>query len=162
MKLFEIDARLASCIKISDDTAVDTETGEVIDIEALEALEMERDAKIENIGIWIKELTANAEAIKAEKLKLAEREKSARNKAESLKGFLTVYLDGKKFKTARVAIKFRNVESVSVPDVAMLPAEYIRTKITNEADKTAIKNAIKAGEVVAGAELVKKQSISIK
>ncbi len=162
MKLFEIDARLASCIKISDDTAVDTETGEVIDIEALEALEMERDAKIENIGIWIKELTANAEAIKAEKLKLAEREKSARNKAESLKGFLTVYLDGKKFETARVAIKFRNVESVSVPDVAMLPAEYIRTKITNEADKTAIKNAIKAGEVVAGAELVKKQSISIK
>ena len=162
MKLFEIDARLASCIKISDDTAVDTETGEVIDIEALEALEMERDAKIENIGIWIKELTANAEAIKVEKLKLAEREKSARNKAESLKGFLTVYLDGKKFETARVAIKFRNVESVSVPDVAMLPAEYIRTKITNEADKTAIKNAIKAGEVVAGAELVKKQSISIK
>lgn len=145
MKLFEIDARLASCIKISDDTAVDTETGEVIDIEALEALEMERDAKIENIGIWIKELTANAEAIRAEKLKLAEREKSARNKAESLKGFLTVYLDGKKFETARVAIKFRNVESVSVPDVAMLPAEYIRTKITNEADKTAIKNAIKAG-----------------
>ena len=162
MKLFEIDARLASCIKISDDTAVDTETGEVIDIEALEALEMERDAKIENIGIWIKELTANAEAIKVEKLKLAEREKSARNKAESLKGFLTVYLDGKKFETARVAIKFRNVESVSVPDVAMLPAEYIRTKITNEADKTAIKNAIKTGEVVAGAELVKKQSISIK
>ena len=48
-----------------------------------------------------------------------------------------------------------------MPDVAALPAEYIRTKITNEADKTAIKNAIKAGEVVAGAELIKKQSISI-
>lgn len=162
MKLYEIDDRLAACIKISDDQAVDTETGEVIDIEALEALEMERDAKIENIGIWIKELTATADAIKAEKNKLMEREKSARNKAESLKEFLTAYLGGKKFETARVAIKFRNVESVSVPDVAALPAEYIRTKITNEADKTAIKNAIKAGEVIAGAELVKKQSISIK
>ena len=162
MKLFEIDARLASCVKISDDTVVDTETGEVIDVEALQNLEMEREQKIENIGLWIKELTANAEAIKAEKNRLAEREKSARNKAKSLKEFLTAYLGGKKFETARVAIKFRNVESVSVPDVAMLPAEYIRTKITNEADKTAINNAIKAGEVVAGAELVKKQSISIK
>lgn len=162
MKLFEIDERLAACVKISDDQAVDTETGEVIDIEAVEALEMERDAKIENIGLWIKDLTAQAEAIKAEKNKLAEREKSAKNKVERLKEFLTAYLGGKKFETAKVAIKFRSVESVSVPDVAMLPAEYIRTKITNEADKTAIKNAIKAGEVVAGAELIKKQSISIK
>nr|DAU14826.1 MAG TPA: resistance protein [Caudoviricetes sp.] len=161
MKLFEIDERLAACVKISDDQAVDTVTGEVIDIEAVEALEMEREQKIENIGLWIKELTAQAEAIKAEKNKLAEREKSAKSKAERLKEFLTAYLGGKKFETAKVAIKFRSVESVSVPDVAMLPAEYIRTKITNEADKTAIKNVIKAGEVVAGAELVKKQSISV-
>ncbi len=162
MKLFEIDERLAACVKISDDQAVDTETGEVIDIEAVEALEMEREQKIENIGMWIKDLTAQSEALKAEKNKLAEREKSAKNKAERLKEFLTAYLNGKKFETARVSIKFRSVESVSVPDVAMLPAEYIRTKITNEADKTAIKNAIKAGEVIEGAELVKKQSISIK
>ncbi len=162
MKLFEIDERLAACVKISDDQAVDTETGEVIDIEAIEALEMEREQKIENIGLWIKDLTAHSEALKAEKNKLAEREKSAKNKAERLKEFLTAYLNGKKFETARVSIKFRSVESVSVPDVAMLPAEYIRTKITNEADKTAIKNALKAGEVIEGAELVKKQSISIK
>lgn len=160
MRLFEIDERLASCVKINGDQAVDTETGEVIDIEAIEALEMEREQKIENIGLWIKELTAQAEAIKAEKNKLAEREKSAKNKAERLKEFLTAYLDGKKFETARVAIKFRSVESVSVPDVAALPEKYWRIK-PPEADKTAIKNAIKAGEVVAGAELVKKQSISV-
>ena len=91
MKLFEIDERLAACVKINDDQAVDTETGEVIDIEAVEALEMERDAKIENIGLWIKDLTAQAEAIKAEKNKLAEREKSAKNKVERLKEFLTVH-----------------------------------------------------------------------
>lgn len=161
MKLFEIDERLARCVKISDDTVVDTETGEVVDVEALQNLEMEREQKIENIGLWIKDLTANADAIKAEKNRLAEREKSARNKAESLKEFLTAYLGGKKFETAKVAIKFRNVESISVPDVAALPEKYWRIK-PPEADKTAIKNAIKAGEVVAGAELIKKQSISIK
>ena len=161
MKLFEIDERLAACVKISDDQAVDAETGEVIDIEAVEALEMEREQKIENIGMWIKDLTAQSEALKAEKNKLAEREKSAKNKAERLKEFLTAYLDGKKFETARVAIKFRSVESVSVPDVAALPEKYWRIK-PPEADKTAIKNALKAGEVIEGAELVKKQSISVK
>lgn len=161
MRLFEIDDRLAACVKISDDTAVDTETGEVIDIEAVEALEMEREAKIENLGMWYKELTAKADAIKAEKNKLAEREKSARNKAESLKEFLTAYLDGKKFETAKVVIKFRSVESINVSDVTALPEKYWRIK-PPEADKTAIKAAIKAGEVVEGAELVKNQSISIK
>ena len=161
MKLFEIDERLAACVKISDDQAVDAETGEVIDIEAVEALEMEREQKIENIGMWIKDLTAQSEALKAEKNKLAEREKSAKNKAERLKEFLTAYLDGKKFETARVSIKFRSVESVSVPDVTALPEKYWRIK-PPEADKTAIKNAIKAGEVIEGAELVKKQSISVK
>ena len=99
--------------------------------------------------------------MKADKNKLAEREKSDKNKAESLKEFLTAYLDGKKFETARVAIKFRSVESVSVPDVTALPEKYCRIK-PHEADKTAIKNALKAGEVIEGAELVKKQSISIK
>ena len=161
MKLFEIDERLAACVKISDDQAVDAETGEVIDIEAVEALEMERDAKIENIGLWIKDLTAQSEALKAEKNKLAEREKSAKNKVERLKEFLTAYLGGKKFETAKVAIKFRSVESVSVPDVTALPEKYWRIK-PPEADKTAIKNALKAGEVIEGAELVKKQSISVK
>ena len=161
MKLFEIDERLAACVKISDDQAVDAETGEVIDIEAVEALEMEREQKIENIGMWIKDLTAQSEALKSEKNKLAEREKSAKNKAERLKEFLTAYLDGKKFETARVAIKFRSVEFVSVPDVTALPEKYWRIK-PPEADKTAIKNALKAGEVIEGAELVKKQSISVK
>ena len=161
MKLFEIDERLAACVKISDDQAVDAETGEVIDIEAVEALEMEREQKIENIGMWIKDLTAQSEALKSEKNKLAEREKSAKNKAERLKEFLTAYLDGKKFETARVAIKFRSVQSVSVPDVTALPEKYWRIK-PPEADKTAIKNALKAGEVIEGAELVKKQSISVK
>lgn len=161
MKLFEIDERLAACVKISDDQAVDAETGEVIDIEAVEALEMEREQKIENIGMWIKDLTAQSEALKAEKNKLAEREKSAKNKAERLKEFLTAYLNGKKFETARVSIKFRSVESVSVPDVTALPEKYWRIK-PPEADKTAIKNALKAGEVIEGAELVKKQSISVK
>ena len=161
MKLFEIDERLAACVKINDDQAVDAETGEVIDIEAVEALEMEREQKIENIGMWIKDLTAQSEALKAEKNKLAEREKSAKNKVERLKEFLTAYLGGKKFETAKVAIKFRSVESVSVPDVTALPEKYWRIK-PPEADKTAIKNALKAGEVIEGAELVKKQSISVK
>lgn len=51
-------------------------------------------------------------------------------------------------------------ESVSVPDdVAMLPEQYVRTKVTREADKTAIKAAIKRGESVPGAFIVETRGI---
>ena len=106
MKLFDIDERLAACVKLDESRVVDTESGEIIDLEAIAALEMERDKKIENLGCWYKNLLADAEALKAQKNAFAEREKAAKAKAESLKGFLGRYLNGKKFETAKVAMSF--------------------------------------------------------
>ena len=42
------------------------ETGEIINPEQLEALSMERDAKIENIAMWYKNLLSDAEQYKTE------------------------------------------------------------------------------------------------
>ena len=67
MTIYEINEEILNCI--------DLETGEIIDIDRLNDLQLERDAKIENVACWIKELKAEAEAIKAEKLVLAERQK---------------------------------------------------------------------------------------
>ena len=51
-------------------------------------------------------------------------------------------------------------ESVSVPeDVNLLPEQYRRVKVSVEADKTAIKAAIKSGESVPGAFLVETRGI---
>ena len=88
MKLYEIDEAILNCI--------DTETGEIIDADQLDKLQMERDTKLENVACWIKDLKAEAEAIKTEKQILANRQKVAENKAESLKKYLAYALDGKK------------------------------------------------------------------
>lgn len=96
MKLYEIDAKIMECI--------DDETGEILDSEQLEQLEMERDAKIESVGLWIKNLAAEADAIKTEKNNLAAREKIARNKIDRLKEYLAYALDGEKFKTSRLSV----------------------------------------------------------
>lgn len=56
--LYEIDADIVNCI--------DTETGEILDFDSLDALNMERDAKIEGVALYVKQLQAEAEAIKAE------------------------------------------------------------------------------------------------
>lgn len=156
MKLFDIDERLAACVKLDESRVVDTESGEIIDLEAIAALEMERDKKIENLGCWYKNLLAEAEAF-------AEREKAKKAKAESLKGFLSRYLNGKKFESAKVAMSFRKSEAVEFDAkcIGDVPEEFLKFK-DPELDKVAVKKAIKAGETVPGCELVARQNLQIK
>lgn len=153
MKLYEIDQAIMDCI--------DMETGEVINEELLNDLQMERDEKIENVVLWIKELKAEAEALKAEKMAFAERQKVAENKMESLKKWLAYALNGEKFKTVRASVTFRTTDKVEIADIYKLDENYLRYK-EPEADKEAIKKAIKAGQEVAGATLVPSTSVIIK
>ena len=158
MKLYEIDNAILECI--------DMETGEVIDAEKLDALNMERDAKIENVVLWIKDLKAEAEAIKQEKLALAERQKVAENKVESLKKWVAYALGGQKFSTAKCAVSFRNTESVEVTEEGlknlMNDHDELLTYKAPEPNKKAIKDAIKDGLSVAGVQLVQNVSTIIK
>ena len=96
MNLYEIDRQIQELIENS----VDPETGELtLDPAALDALQMEREAKIENLACYVKNLTADAKAIKAEEQALSERRKAAENKAERLKRYLSDALEGEKFST---------------------------------------------------------------
>lgn len=150
MTIFEIDEAILEC--------VDLETGEIIDAERLDALQMERDKKIENVALWQKECIAEADAIAAEIRKLQARKASAERKAENLKSYLLMALDGQKFKTSRVSISYRRSQAVVVDNEDQLNPKYLRVK--TEPDKTAIKDALKAGEV-AGAHLEERNSIII-
>lgn len=153
MNLYEIDNAIMDC--------VDEETGDIIDEQRLDELQLARDIKIENIACWIKDLNAEAKALKEEKDNLDKRKKVCENKADSLKKYLQNYLGGEKFKTSKCAISYRNSESVEVSDVKLLTDEYLKFAEPT-ANKTAIKEALKSGEEVAGASLIKKVSIQIK
>ena len=153
MKLYEIDQAIMDCI--------DMETGEIINEELLNSLQMERDVKIENVVLWIKELKAEAEALKAEKIAFAERQKVAENKVESLKNYLAYALKGQAFKSTKAVVSFKKTQQVDVPDIYALDENFLRYK-EPEADKTAIKEAIKAGQTVKGATLIENTSVIIK
>lgn len=153
MRLYEIDEAILSCI--------DTETGEILDADKLNALQIEREEKLENVALWIKNLTSDAEALKAEKQAFADRQKAAENKAESLKKWLTEALAGEKFKTTRVAVSFRKTKSVQVADIFALDNSFLKYAEPTP-DKVAIKKAIEAGQEVTGATLVENVSISVK
>ena len=158
MTIYEINEGILNCI--------DPETGEIIDIDKLNELELERDAKIENVACWIKELKAEAEAIKTEKQTLAERQKVAENKAESLKKWLAYALQGEKFKTAKCSVSFRKTESVEVTEegieALMKEHDELLTYKAPEPNKKAIKDALKDGLSVAGVQLIQNTSTIIK
>lgn len=152
--LYEIDQEILSCI--------DLETGEILDFEKLSALQMEREIKIENVALWIKNLNSDMVAYKAEIDNFKQRYDAAKNKVEKLKGWLTEILDGQKMVTPKVQVTFRKSESVQIADELLIPEEYIKQKIETAPDKVAIKEAIKSGKKIAGCELVTNTNITVK
>ena len=138
--LYEIDEEILNC--------VDQETGEIIGPEKLAQLQMDFDKKVEGIALWIKNLLSDAEAIKAEKNKLADRQRSCENKARNLKEYLSGYLCGEKFKTPRVSI-------------SKLDEEYLKF-VDPEVDKTKVKKALKDGIELSGVVLVQNNNIQIR
>ena len=55
----------------------------------------------------------------------------------------------------------RKTSSVSVADVNSLPKEYKKVKVTEQADKAAIKKALQNGEVIEGCEIIEGSNLKI-
>ena len=161
MTLYEIDAAIL---------ALANEDGEITDYEALDALTMEREQKIENVACWIKDLKAEAEAVKTEADKLNTRKKAIDNKIDSLKQWLLYALDGAKLKTARCNVYQTHSQKLSVPDEPGLirflqtlnePEKFLRIK-EPELKKDDIKKALKDGYEIPGAALEETEGLVIR
>ena len=147
---------------------VDEETGEINEEKAqayLEALQIERAVKIENIALYIKNLLSDAAEIDAEEKKLKARRTAKERKAQRLKDYLASSLlasQEPKFETAKVALAFRSSKAVIIDNLETLDKAYIKEKIEYSPDKTAIKKAIESGETVNGAHIEVNQNLQIK
>lgn len=126
-------------------------------IDTLEAIQDEREVKLDYIATMIDELKSDVEWAKERRVELLDKQRATERKAKSLMDYLTEALDDagiKKVQTKNHILKPRNYRaSVVVKKIDDLPAEYIREKNTVSADKTALYKALKAGVDVPGAEL---------
>ena len=132
MNLFEIEKSINDLLEVGYQEFVDEETGE-FDEEAfnksLSELEVEKSQKIENIGLFIKNLNTDIADLKAEEKAMAERRKAKERKVESLKRFLSAVLNGEKFETAKLALSFRRSEQVQIVDEKKIPEEFMKIQI---------------------------------
>lgn len=152
--LYEINEQILNCI--------DLETGEIVDTDQFDNLQIERNDKIEGIALWYKNLLSEANQYKNEKNSFSDKQKRAENKAESLKNYLDSALKGSKFDTVKVNISYRKSSSVNVLDIDKLPEEYKKSVTTVSADKLELAKVLKSGKAIDGAEMVENSNIQIK
>lgn len=156
MTLYEINEKIREFLENN----IDPETGEILNLDTLGDLELERSVKLENYALAVKNLRADIDAIKVEEDALKARRERLTNTKNKLEAVLKQELDGEKFVTARVQITHRKTSSVEVLDIKALPEKFLRFE--PKADKTAIRTAINAGENVDGARIVNGLSMMIK
>ena len=160
--LYEIDQEIMDC--------VDPETGEILDTEKLDALQMEREQKLEGVALWIKDMNAEADAVKAEADKLTARKKALDNKVAALKQWLLMALDGQKLKTPRCNVYQTHSQKVVIDDEKALIDMFMTTPFGEkflrikepEIDKNAMKDSMKHGFEFEFAHLEETESVVIK
>ena len=159
MTLYELNEAMQNF-----DLEIDEETGEILNAEELDLLMLEHELKLKNCVYWYKNVKAEADALKAEKQKLAKRQQIAERKAEWMKNYIDYDLNGKAFKPeddVTVRVSYRKSKVVECPDIYKVPDEYLRYK-EPELDKTKVKKAFADGIEVDGCTIVEKNNIQIK
>lgn len=163
MNLFEINQHLKAIV--NNGFSVDLETGELLfDDSQLGSLEETKANKFLAIAKMIKEKEAFAKSIKDQEKSMAERRKNVENEVLRLKEWALFNMDeSDKFEDAQIKVSYsKGSESVEVENIEKLDPKFITEKYIHTADKKALKDAIKAGELIEGVTLKRTPSLRIK
>lgn len=161
-KLYEISNMLTEALAAAEST-VDPDTGELPPDWAkfLDDVQGARDQKALDVACVIKSIEAEADALAQEASRLAHRRGVLDRKAESIRTWLSAWLQpGEKLRDTRAVIGWRKSSQVQVTDEAALPDAAWKTK--REVSKTQIKEIIERDGGCAGAVVVEKQNMQIK
>lgn len=141
-------------------------------LEALTELKGDFDTKAESVSLYIKELEAGTKLLGESIKNLQSRKKAMENKVERLKSYLLASMETvgeNKIETDKVRISLRNnAPSVFIYDEKAFINQYKGNRddllkySEPTVNKTAIKEALKSGEDIAGATLESKKTITIK
>lgn len=153
------------------ENSINWETGEVDEnYDKLTDLKDEINALVVSKGrdlIYVLRKQDNyAEAIDEEIKRLQALKKSYAKKKENLSNYIKMCMIANNIKTIETPIGklsvVNNAESVEIYDESLIDKKFIKTKIEETISKTDIKNAIKNGEEVQGARLVRNTRLAIK
>lgn len=171
MKLYEINAEI---LRLTDQIAVDDETGEVsCDMDALfeeiDALQMEKKSILEYLAKLVLNIRSEAAAVRAEETRLRDRRSRLEKKEARLLQILDRECAGEKTDLGVATFQYRKTSRVEVTDAAKAVAWLKRRKLTGcfrvpepEVAKAEVKKLLTAGTEVPGCAVVEDRSYSLK
>lgn len=167
MKLYPIDER----IELYLEDCYDPETGEIREdlteeqmFAEIEQLKVDHEDLLDSIASSIKNDLAEAEAVKAEKLRLERRQSYAKNRAERGKRLLAYLTKGQKWENEHHKISYRKSTVVVIDDMFVEWASVMAPgllKVEPEPRKDEIKRAINSGASFEHAHLETKNNIQV-
>lgn len=133
--------------------------------DTIEAESWPIEQKARSMGYAIKNLEATAAAIRQAEAEMAARRKAIENRVDRLREYTKTCMEIagiQKIDCPHFALTVKtNPEAVEVYEEALIPAEFYRTP-PPVLDKAALRVALKSGEALPGAALVKSTRLEIK
>jgi len=162
MNIFKIQQQYAAIIN----QVIEAE-GELSEelIQAIEINETDLKEKAVNYGYAIRMFEYDNSIVDEEIKRLQEIKKRNNKKAEWLERTISNAMQQfgiEKVESPTLKLSFRKSESTEVINEAQIDDKFMTIKTTKTPNKTAIKEAIKSGEVVYGAVLVTNMNLQIK
>jgi len=163
MKLYELTDAYKSLWEMVDNDESDSTMIQ----NALQTVNDAIEVKAGNIVIFLQSLDIDAKAIKEEEARLSARRKAIENKRDNIKRYLQEQMESlglDKLKTPTHSLSVQsNPPALVITDKDIIPQKYLTfVPASYEPRKKDIVDAIKAGEVVAGCELVRGRSLRIR
>lgn len=121
--------------------------------------------KIEGYCVVENELAGDLQKIESEIERLNAKKKAIENNINRLRsrlGDCLFSMDTTKYNAGTYTVYRRETQQIIIDDLQKIPAEFMKTKVTETPNKTLIKESIKEGKEVSGAHLQTNQSITIK
>jgi hypothetical protein len=168
LNLFELAQEMQ---EVFDRFIIDEETGEILNIEILEAATADFETKVKNTGLYIKSLEAETAAIKEEARKLSKRAGFVEKKAARLADYLAAALQAagrdEGMRYPNLVLSFRKSKAVDVDPEFLDYAirNHLKQYLSIPApsiSKAAIKAAIEQGRKFKYARIINKNNLQIK
>lgn len=162
MTLYELTSEYMELLAMLEDP----DTDEAVILDTLEGVGGELEEKADGYARVMRQMDADAAAIKAEEDRLYRRRTTIENRIKNMKSRLQGMMEitgKKKINTELFSFGIQNnPASVVIDDEKMIPGEFLIPQAP-KIDKTAIKDALKAGVDMAGiAHLEQTQSLRIR
>lgn len=166
LKIYDIPHEMQLAL---DALRIDEETGEIVGYEQLDAVTEKATVKIANTARYIRSAEAHLEAMKQAVKAINERKKALEKlvdwlKVKSTQAILALPDDQRKIEEPDIRVSIRKSSFVNIYDIKKIDGKFYYEKVvtTREVSKTAIKEAIDAGEKVEGASLETNYTLQIK